>query len=123
MEPLLNSLINIFFLAFLLSLFAMGYYLYEAKVYTYMQLRFTFMWPRLIFEYRDHTRKFLGKTGKWYPVCKISFSVLSVSLLILSSKYLLSIPLPISIVIFIAAIIIFPSIGFVIYNLSKDKYF
>ena len=78
----------------------------------------------MIFEYRDHTRKFREKTGVWFYVSKFSFFVFFAVLLIeASSTHLSSIPLPISIVIIIATIIILPSVGFVIYNLSTEKYF
>jgi hypothetical protein len=123
MSQLLNILTEAFFLIFLSSLFVIGLYLYRAKVYTWLQLRFNFMWPRIIFEYRDHTRKFTGKTGYWFYVSKFSFFILFALLLIEASLNLSSVPFPVRILIIIGAVIIIPSIGFVIYNLSKDKYF
>jgi hypothetical protein len=69
----------------ILSLFAIGSYLYRKRVYTLWQLRTSFMWPQLIVRYRDHTRETQGYTGIWYYV-----AIMSILLSVISVLYLFS---------------------------------
>jgi hypothetical protein len=108
---------------FLISLFAMSDYLYRKKIYTWWQLRFNFMWPRIIFEYRDHTKKYSGKEGIWYNISKVSFIILVITFIATILPHIYSLPTPILIVIAIFVVTIVPALGYAIYGLSKEKYF
>jgi hypothetical protein len=123
MKEIINIITTVSGLAFIASLFAMSAYLYRAKIYTAWQLRTTFMWPKIIFEYRDHTTKYTGKKGIWYNICKVSFFLLVVTFIASVVPQLLLLPTAIAIVVLIAAVTLIPAIGYAIYGLSKEKYF
>jgi len=59
----------------------------------------------------------------WYHVCKISFFIFIGLLIVSSVPLLFSLPAVIVIVTTIVAVTIIPAIGYVIYGLSKEKYF
>lgn len=123
MKEILNDITTIAALVFLASVFAMSAYLYRAKIYTAWQMRTNFLWPKTIFEYRDHTTKYTGKKGIWYNICKVSFFLLVVTCIASVVPQLLLLPTAIAIVVLIAAVTLIPAIGYAIYGLSKEKYF
>lgn len=123
MKEILNGIATIAALLFLASVFAMSAYLYRAKIYTGWQLRTNFLWPKIIFEYRDHTKKYSGKKGIWYNICKVSFFILIAAAIASIVPQLFLLPTPITIVVLIFAATIIPAIGYAIYGLSKEKYF
>jgi len=123
MTTIIDYIINISALISFISLFAMSAYLYRAKIYTAWQLRTYFLWPRLLFEYRDHTRKYSGKIGIWFPIFKVSFLILSGVFVSSSVPQLFSLPTPILIIILIFAVTVIPALGYAIYGLSKEKYY
>lgn len=81
------------------------------------------LWPRVIFEYRDHTKKYSGKIGSWYYISGASFLVLVFTMLAVIVPQLFVLPTPISIIIMAVSVVIIPAIGYGIYGLSKEKYF
>ena len=123
MKEILNGITTIAALVFLASVFAMSAYLYRTKIYTGWQLRTNFLWPRIIFEYRDHTKKYSGKKGIWYSICKLSFFILIASVIASFVPHFFLLPTAIAIVVIIFAATIIPAIGYAIYGLSKEKYF
>jgi hypothetical protein len=123
MTEVLNVVSTISGLTFITSLFAMSAYLYRAKVYTAWQLRTTFLWPRIIFEYRDHTEKYSGSKGIWYSICKVSFFILLGTVIVSLVPQILLLPKAILVVVLILAATIIPAIGYAIYGLSKERYY
>ena len=123
MKEIISGIIYVSALIFLASIFAIGAYLYRAKIYTTWQLRTTFLWPKIIFEYRDHTKKYQGTKGIWYGICKVSFLVLFAAVLASIVPQILLLPKAIAVAVFIFAATIVPAIGYAIYGLSKERYY
>jgi hypothetical protein len=110
-------------LIFLASFFVMDAYLYRAKIYTAWRMGVNPLWPRIIFEYRDHTKKYSGKIGIWYFISKTSFFILLGAFIASIMPQLFSLPTPIAIIVLIVGGTVIPAIGYAIYGLSKEKYF
>ncbi|MBU2622750.1 MAG: hypothetical protein KKD92_10575 [Proteobacteria bacterium] len=123
MTEILNVIITASGLIFLLSFFAMASYLFRAKVYTMWQIRVNPLWPRIIFEYRDHTKRYSGKIGIWYYISGGSFFIFVFTMATANVPQLFVLPAPITIIIMAVAVFIIPAIGYAIYGLSKEKYF
>ncbi len=123
----MNELLNIIITAAaglcIVSLFGMGDYLRQKKIYTWWQLRFNLMWPRILFQYRDHTQKYSGKKGIWYHLAKISFLIFIMSVIAVTAPKLIQLPTPLAILVLIVIATLVPAIGYAIYGLSKEKYF
>ncbi len=67
----------------IISMFAIGTYLYKNKVYSVWGLGTAFLWPQLIVDYRIHTKKNLGHVGIWFYVVAVSICLSLVSALVL----------------------------------------
>ncbi len=79
-ENIFEIVFRIFGPLSVISIFAIGFYLYRRNLFTAWQLRTAFFWPELIIKYREHTRKTRGQTGIWFYLCIISIilSVMSI---------------------------------------------
>jgi hypothetical protein len=98
-------------------------YLVRKKVTTSAGLHFHPIWPKLVFKYRDHTRKNRGKTGVWYYTFSLSVSVLAIvsvaELLLFVSKG----PPAIFLLVCFTVLIIIPLLGYVVLCLARERLF
>jgi hypothetical protein len=90
LEKILGIIFDIFSPLSVISLFAIGAYLYRKKVYTAWQVRTAFYWPQLIFDYKNHTKKTMGHIGIWYYVIIASIALTLSSIIPLLVLNLLS---------------------------------
>jgi len=123
MRLLVDWALTLGFPIVLVSLAIMAHYLVQRRVYTWWQLRTKLLWPEIIFEYRDHSRKHRGRAGMCYHAFSFGISLVitaaSVELAIITAPA----PLPIVIVVWFTYVLFVPLLGFMIYRLSKEKYF
>jgi hypothetical protein len=107
----------------LLSGAMMAHYLVRNRVRTWWQVRREFLWPKIIFEYRDHSRRYRGKAGIWYYVFSISVFFVFIASSIELAMITASAPLPLIIVVSFTYLVLVPLVGYVIHMLSREKYF
>ena len=68
MESVIHTLTTVTGLLSLTSLAAMIVYLINNKVLTITEAAIFNIWPRSVFQYRDHTKNNKGRVGFWYWV-------------------------------------------------------
>jgi hypothetical protein len=123
MRLVADWLLTLGFPTVLFSLAMMGCYLVRSGVYTVWQLRTKLLWPEIIFEYRDHTRRHLGKVGIVYYVFLVAMLLVGIAASAELAIITLPAPLPIIIVVWFTYALLVPLLGFVIYRLSQEKHF
>ena len=104
------------------SLLIMGQYLVKNKVYSYWQLRTTLLWPKIAFEYRDHTKVHIGKAGIWYLIFLIGIFILTPAVLLRLLMDILKENRPTIFAVVFGLFIIIPLIAYVAYSFSKEKH-
>ena len=123
MNESINKIIDISGPVMILSLFAMTAYLFRKKVYTALELRKKIIWPSIVFEYRDHTKKYNGKVGIYYYIFCPSALITTVLIIFQAATIAHEASTPIFITAMITAATIIPIICYWIYSLWKGKYF
>lgn len=89
MEKLFDVTFKVFGPLSVISIFAIGFYLYRKKLYSMWELRTTFYWPELISKYRSHTKTAQGHAGVWYYIAMVSIIMSMLSIFGLFSLHIL----------------------------------
>ena len=123
MENFLFYIIELSLPLAIISVFFMARYFVGHKIYTWWQIRLKILWPVLTFEYRDHTRKNMGKVGLWFYIFWVCILVSFLAGLTSLAFELSEAPMPIVFLVLFSALLIIPLLSFAIYNMSKEKYY
>ena len=121
---MLESIREILFNLGWLSVFsglAMFIYL-RMNGYSYWQLQTEFIFPKMIFVYRDHTRKHKGKTGFWYYIFLLSTALVFVAAFLELWGVLSVTHWGIKFVVIFTFFLIVPLLIYALYNMSKENY-
>ncbi len=123
MKTALDILTTISFSVVIISAIAMSFYFLSQGIYTYWQMQWKILWLELIFRYRDHTKKNIGRVGTWYYIFLVNIFISIISILAELTLHMRTAPLSIIIVVACSAVLLVPLIGHPIYNMSKEKYY
>jgi hypothetical protein len=103
----------------LISVLVMFFYLH-LNGYSYWQLHFD---PHFPFIYRDHTKKYMGKTGIWYYIFFTSTAFFFVAVFMeLWIDVISAARWEIKFVAIFTFFLLVPLLIFAIYKMSKEKY-
>ncbi len=88
---IVDKIASIFGPLLIISMFAIGYYLWRNKLYTIWEMRSSPLWPNFLVAYREHTKLTKGHIGIWFYIAIVSLILSLVStigsLVIHISKY------------------------------------
>ncbi len=90
--------------------------------YSYLKLQTDFIFPKFLFVYRDHTKKYKGKTGIWYYIFLLSTGLVFVGILLELWDVLSVANWGIKFAVIFTFFLIVPLLIYAIYNMSKEDY-
>ncbi len=79
---IIDKLLGIFGFTSVMSLMLIVIYMKVTNQYSFTQMRYNPLWPKLIIEYRDFTKKKTGRVGALYYLFIVSVSFVVVCLII-----------------------------------------
>jgi hypothetical protein len=123
MKTFLDLIAAISCFTFILSAAVMSFYFLNRSISTYWQLQWKVLWLEIIFRYRDHTKINEGRVGSWYYIFLVNIFIALISISFEVAIELRHASWPIIFIVTFSAILLFPLLGFAIYNMSMEKYY
>jgi hypothetical protein len=94
----------------------------RTKGYTYWRLQSEYLFPKILFLYRDYTRKYKGKTGVWYYIFLVSGLLAFMGVPIELWVQISATHWSVKFVVIFTFFLIVPLLMVAVYQMSKEDY-
>jgi len=101
----------------------MLYYLWAKKVVSFSHLLFYPFWPQLVFRFRDLSKKEKGKISNIYFLFFCSLSALVFSIIVILIPEMKDMPIPAMAFVGLALFLGLPIVLYILFLMSKEKYY